>query len=139
MNDGPADTEDRVTGARRPGRDRVVTLGRQLGVPVQAAVSQHPPGAPAPDEFAVNVFVPDADGRNVDVVRIDTAHDGCHVDRLYLPEGDPRRREDYGMTLFSPREALRFLTETDRWRRFVERFAETHGLPDRIDESTDRT
>lgn len=119
--------------------DRVVTLGFHLGVRVQAAVSQHPPDARVPEEFAVNVFVPNADGRNVDVVRIDTAHAGCHVDRLYLPADDPRRRRDYGVTLFSPRGALRFLVEDDRWRRFLERYAENHELPESLEQWSDES
>lgn len=137
MNDRSPEEADGIVDADRNGPDRVVTLGRHLDVSVQVAISRRPAAATVPDEFAVNVFVPNDDGKNVDVVRIDTAHAGCHVDRFYLPEGHPRRREDYSMTFFSPEEALRFLTERNRWRRFLERYAETHGLPERASGSTD--
>lgn len=110
---------------------RVFTLGRHLGYRVQVAVRRKPPGARAPDEFAVNVFVPGPDGENVDIVRIDTAHDGVHADRLYLPVDDPRRFEDYGVTFHSPEEVLRHIHEGNRWRSFLERYDRNHGLPPR--------
>lgn len=110
---------------------RVFTLGRHLGYPVRVAVRKRPPDARVPDEFAVNVFVPDPDGENVDVVRFDTAHAGIHVDRLYLPHDDPRRFEDYSVTFHSPEEVLRHLHERGRWRSFLERYDRNHGLPTR--------
>lgn len=82
--------------------------------------------ADAPEEFAVNLFVARSDGTNVDVARIDTAHDGVHFDRLYLPEGDPRRR-DYGVEAVDYREAVRVLISN--WRDHVEAYAENHGFP----------
>jgi hypothetical protein len=108
---------------------RVFTLGHHLGYRVRVAVRREPPDARAPDEFAVNVFVSDPNGENVDIVRIDTGHDGVHADRFYLPNDDPRRLEDYGLTVHSPEEALRYLHEASRWQRFLNRYDCNHGLP----------
>lgn len=107
---------------------QTVEIGRYEGRPVALGSSREPPGAPAPDDFGVNLFVPNERGGNVDVVRIDTAHDGCHVDRLYLSEGD-RLRRDYGLTLRSPEAVVDWLLEDERWRTFVELYDEHHGLP----------
>lgn len=131
-NDPPSTSRDDAD----PDGARIVTLGWHLGYRVQAAIDWDPPGARAPDEFAVNVFVPNRDGDNVDVVRIDTAHAGCHVDRLYLPEGDRSRLRDYGVTVYSPEEAIgRFVV--GRWREYLERYDENHGLPTRATQEVD--
>lgn len=107
-----------------------VTLGRDLGRPVHVGVHRKPPDAPAPDQFGVNVFVTGPDGEPVDVVRVDTFHAGCHVDRCYLPTDHPRVR-DYGPTFFSPEDAVAWLVEDERWRDFLGRYDANHGLPPR--------
>lgn len=105
-----------------------VQLGRHRGRRVLLGTTRRPDGAPAPDEFGVNCFVPSEHGANVDVVRVDTAHAGCHVDRLYLP-ADRAERRDYGLTFHSPEDVFEWLTADDRWREFVDRFDRNHGLP----------
>lgn len=130
-------TDDRTTpeSSTEPALDSSGALSGSLTVghyddrAVVLAVHREPDGAPAPDEFGANLFVPIANGENVDVVRVDTAHDDCHVDRLYLPRGHPDRREDYSLTLFSPEEVLEWLLAERRWADFVERYDRNHGLP----------
>lgn len=84
-------------------------VGRYEGHTVLLSVLADPSlEADAPEESAVNLLVPRPDGSNVDVARIDTAHGGVHYDRLYLPEGHPRRR-DYSVDVVDYREAQRIL------------------------------
>jgi len=105
-----------------------IQLGRYRRRRILLGVSRRPEEARAPDEFGVNCFVPNEHGENVDVLRVDTAHAGCHVDRLYLPTDHPRRR-DYGPTFHSPEAVFEWLTTDDRWRGFVDLFDRNHGLP----------
>lgn len=103
-------------------------IGRYEGRTVHLAVRANPSlEASAPEEFAVTLFVAVPRGKNVDVARIDTSHQGVHYDRLYLPEDDPRRR-DYGVDVVDYREAQRVLLGT--WRDLVRAYAENHGLPE---------
>lgn len=103
-------------------------IGRYEGLTVYLSIRADPSlDARAPEEFAVNLSVSRADGSNIDVARIDTAHAGVHYDRLYLPEDDPLRR-DYGVDIVDYREPQRTLIEN--WREHVEAYAKTHGLPD---------
>jgi len=104
-------------------------IGVYEGWPVHIAISQAPANAPVPDRFGVNLFVPDAEGENVDIARIDTAHAGCHIDRLYLPVDHPERTEDYTIQCDTPREAYEHFVEDGRWRYYVERYDQNHGLP----------
>lgn len=118
-----------MTDTRRGRRDEQVTrpLGRFRGRTVHLAVRASPSlEARAPEEFAVTVFIPNSDGSNIDIARIDTADAGVHFDRLYLPEAHPWRK-DYGITVHDYREAQRFLVEN--WRGFVAAYDEHHGLP----------
>ena len=102
-------------------------LGRYRGLSVHLSVRANPSlDAPAPEEFAVNLFLSFPGGANVAVARIDTSHEGVHYDRLYLPEDDPLRR-DYSVTAVDYREAQQMLL--GNWRDHVEAYAETHGLP----------
>lgn len=103
-------------------------IGRHRGHVAAVGVSRNPEEAPAPDEFGVNLFVTNEHGENVDVVRVDTAHDGCHVDRLHLPEEHPKRR-DYSLTFYSPEAVFEWLTAGGRWQSFLDAYGENHGLP----------
>ena len=106
----------------------VRTVGRYEGPAIHLSVRAAPSlEADAPEEFAVNLFVPRPDGTNVDIARIDTSHHGVHFDRLYLPEGHPLRR-DYGVDVVDYREAQRVLLAN--WRDHVEAYEENHGLPE---------
>lgn len=105
-------------------------LGVWRGWPVHIAVSQEPADAQTPDDFGVNLFVTNEDGDNVDIARIDTAHHGCHFDRLYLPEGSAERRQDYSVQYEDPDEAYLHFIEDSRWEYYVKRYHENHGLPE---------
>lgn len=72
---------------------------------------------------------PTKTGENVDIARIDTAHSGVHIDRLYLPEDHRHYRHDYSVDVFSPREALEYFLENDRWKDWLEQYDRNHGLP----------
>lgn len=115
-----------------------VQLGRHRDRRVLLGTTRRPEDAPAPDEFGVDCFVPTVHGQNVDVVGVDTAHAGCHVDRLYPPVDHPERR-DYGLTFHSPEAVSEWLTTAERWREFIDRFDRNHGLPptatDRLEKS----
>lgn len=108
-------------------RQETITLGQHLGRTVLVSIRQRPSAANAPDEFAANLYIPASE--DVDVFRVDTAHSGCHADRLYLPDDDPQRREDYSVQFFSPDEVFEWLLDGDRWRDFVEQYEANHGLP----------
>lgn len=102
-------------------------LGRHGGRTVHLSVRADPSlAADAPEEFAVNLFVPRSDGSNIDIARIDTADAGAHYDRLYLPDGHPLRK-DYGIEVVDYREAQRTLLAN--WREHVKEFERNHGLP----------
>lgn len=105
-------------------------LGVYEGWPVFVGVSQRPADARAPETFGVNLYVPNGDGENIDIARIDTAHAGCHMDRLYLPEQRPNRQEDYTVQYETPDGALQFFLEDEKWKRWVQLFKDNHGLPD---------
>lgn len=118
-----------MTHTRRGRRDEQVTrpLGRFRGRTVHLAVRASPSlEALAPEEFAVTVFITNPEGSAIDIARIDTADAGVHLDRLYLPEAHPRRK-DYGVSVLDYREAERFLVQN--WWGFVEAYDEHHGLP----------
>lgn len=109
-----------------------LTVGTHRGRRVFFGISRTPPSARVPDEFGVNLFVPNADGENVSIARIDThARVGCHVDRHYLPAEHPDYKHDSSVTVFSPEEAVSWFLDGDRWRRFVTEFDRNHGLPRR--------
>lgn len=102
-------------------------IGRYKGRTVHLAVRAAPSlDAHAPEEFAVVLFLPRADGPNIDVPRIDTADAGTHYDRLYLPEDHPLRK-DYSIGIVDYRTAQRVIL--DRWHRHIEAYEENHGLP----------
>lgn len=111
-------------------------IGHHRGLVVAVGVTRRPEDAPAPDEFGVNAFVPNERGEDIDIVRVDTAHDGCHVDRLYLPVDHPNRR-DYSRTFYSPEAVFEWLVTDSLWRRFLEEYETNHGVPrtaeDRLD------
>lgn len=136
MPDGADETQGRSRPPAGVKLTQTVELGRYRGYPVAAGPSRTPTDAPAPDEFDLDVFVPDENGANVDIGRIDTDHDGCHVDRLYLPEDHPNRR-DYGPTVHSPEAALEWLLSGDRLERMLQRYDETHGLPSTAESGLD--
>lgn len=106
-----------------------IPLGKHLGRRVFVGPSRDPEGAPVPDEFGANLYVPNEGGENVDIARIDTAHEGVHIDRLYLPEDHRNYQHDYSVDIFSPREALEYFLENDRWKRWIEKYDRNHGLP----------
>lgn len=110
-------------------RQETITLGQHLNRTAVVSIRQRPAAADAPDEFAANLSIPGHTA--IDVFRVDTAHSGCHADRLYLPENHPRRREDYSVQFTSPDEVLRWLLNGDRWRTFIEQYNENHGLTSR--------
>ena len=105
-------------------------LGTHRGRPVHLAVSQEPADAPVPQEFGVNLFVPNAEGEDVDIARIDTAHAGCHMDRFYLPESHGERREDYSVQYETPEGAITHFLQHEEWKYYTRRYDETHGLPE---------
>lgn len=76
----------------------------------------------------MNLFVTNEHDENLDVVRVDTAHDGCHVDRLHLPEEHPKRR-DYSLTFCSPEAVFEWMTAGGRWQSFLDAYEANHGLP----------
>lgn len=120
-------SEDTITEAENRSTENP-TLGEYDGYEVNMAIRRVPDGARDPDEFAVNVYLPQAEADNVDIVRVDTAHGEVHADRLYLPEGHDRRRQD-PIDIERPEEAVRYFTDDERWRDWTERFEQNHGLP----------
>lgn len=117
----PGPTRDDATQATQ-------AIGEYEGRTVHLAVRADPSlDARAPEQFAVTLFIPRSDGSNVDIARIDTAHDGVHYDRLYLPEDDLLRK-DYSVDIVDYREAQRVLVEN--WRDHVATYEENHGLPE---------
>ena len=105
------------------------SLGTHLGYEVHIAVRRVPEGATYPDDFGVNMYIPRSDGDNIDIARVDTDHGACHIDRFYLPEGHDKRHHDFGFSTDRPEGAIRYFTENDNWREWVERYEENHGLP----------
>ena len=122
-----------------------IALGYHRGYLVNAHIERQPENAPAPNEFAVNVYVPNKDGKNVDIVRIDTdAEVDVHIDRLYLPEGEQNRKHDPHIRnedspIVTPDAALDWFLEDKRWQTFVTEYERTHGLPDKAIENVERT
>lgn len=106
------------------------SLGVFKGWPIHIAVSQEPADAPAPQNFGVNLFVPNENGENVDIARIDTAHEGCHIDRLYLPKDHPERQHDYTVQYETPDEAFGHFVQSREWEYMAKRHDENHGLPE---------
>lgn len=104
-------------------------VGVYEGWPVHIGVAQTPAEASVPQEFGVNLFIPNGDGENVNIARIDTDHAGCHMDRLYLPEDTDERRQDYTVQYQTPSEAIQHFLDNKDWRYYTERFQENHGLP----------
>ncbi|MFB6244227.1 MAG: hypothetical protein ABEH80_09010 [Halobaculum sp.] len=105
------------------------SLGTHRGYEVHIAVSRKPPDASVPDEFGVNCYIPREDGDNIDIARVDTDHGGVHIDRFYLPEGHEKRRHDFDFSTDRPAGAIKYFTDNQRWRDWVERYDENHGLP----------
>jgi len=105
------------------------TVGVAMGYEVSLAIEREPSGAVYPDEFGVNLYIARNGTENIDIARIDTDHSGCHIDRLYLPTGHPQRLEDYGFQASSPEGAVTYITDDDRWREWVQRYDQNHGLP----------
>lgn len=109
------------------------TLGRCRGYEVSLAIRRDPAEAAYPDDFAVSVYVSQADDSNVQIARVDTAHGSTHADRLYLPAGDTARKHD-DIDIETPEEAVRYFTETEsavsdpRWREYTKRYDDNHGL-----------
>jgi hypothetical protein len=104
------------------------SLGIVDGYEVHIAIRRDPEGAQIPDEFAVNLYIPQGPGDNIDIARVDTSRGTSHIDRLYLPEGDPQRKHDEGLHTLKPEGAVKYITEKGRWRDWVRRFDENHGL-----------
>lgn len=129
MTDDHAGTNGSPSGIDDNERQETITIGRHRGHTILVSIRQRPSEADAPDEFAANLYVPNDD--DVDLFRVDTAHSGCHADRLYLPKDHPNRREDYSVQFISPYEVFEWLLEDDRWRRFLEQYDTNHGLPQR--------
>lgn len=67
--------------------------------------------------------------QNVDIARIDTAHGGCHIDRLYLPENHDRPHDD-SVFAARPEGAVSYLPDENRWREWLDRYDANHGLPE---------
>jgi len=104
-------------------------VGTEMGYEVSLAIRRVPPGALYPDDFGVNLYIAREGHDNIDVARVDTSHGVCHIDRLYLPDGHKQRRQDEGFQTQNPEGAVKYMTEEDRWRDWVQRYDENHGLP----------
>jgi hypothetical protein len=128
-SDSESDSDGNVSRTRQRTYSDSTRLKVWNGWPIHIAVSQEPASADIPDDFGVNLFVTNANGKNVDIARIDTDHSGCHFDRFYLPEGKPERTEDYTVQYEDPDEALLHFVKADRWEHYVKRYHENHGLP----------
>lgn len=105
------------------------TLGTHLGYEVHISVRREPKGEAYPDDFAVNMYIPQADRNNIDIARVDTSRRPCHIDRMYLPRSHEKHKHDKGFQTSRPEGAVKYFTEDDRWRDWVERYEENHGLP----------
>jgi hypothetical protein len=105
------------------------TVGTEMGYEVSLAIRREPPGARYPDDFGVNLYIAREGSDNIDIARVDTSHGGCHIDRLYLPEEHDQRHQDTGFQTKSPEGAVKYITDDDRWRSWVRRYDENHGLP----------
>ena len=128
MDDGDDTTRDLIDDAS----DRTTenpSLGTHLGYEVHIAIRRDPPGTTYPDDFAVTLYIPREDGTNVDIARVDTSGGLCHIDRLYLPEGHDQRKHDEGFSTLRPEGAVTYATDEERWREWVERYEQNHGLP----------
>lgn len=105
------------------------SLGTVDGYEVHIAIRREPEGEKEPDDFAVNLYIPQDDVDNIPIARVDTSHGLCHIDRLYLPEGHDQRKHDKGFQTKRPEGAVKYMTENGRWRDWVQRFDKNHGLP----------
>jgi hypothetical protein len=129
MNEKSNDTE------KEDMREGPVTINYACGHLVRAYIRREPSGAQAPSEFSLNVYVTDADGNSVDIVRIDTQADvDVHIDRFYLPHGDDERRHDPHIVnddepIVTPGDAYDWLLEDEKWKDMVQQYDENHGLP----------
>ena len=78
------------------------------------------PEAEDPNEFAVVSYYRDSsERRNVEIIRIDTAHGFTHIDRLYL-ENQGKEEVEWGLW-----EAVEDVTEN--WRRYARLYEDNHG------------
>ena len=105
------------------------SLGTHLGHEVLLAIRRDPPNSVYPDEFAVNLYIPQEGGDNIDIATVDTTWPGLHIDRHYLPEGHEQRKHDTGLSVSNPAGAVKYMTDQQRWKEWVERYDENHGLP----------
>ena len=128
MNENNDSTNDLIDDAEHRQTENP-TLGTEMGYEVSLSIEREPSGAVYPDEFGVNLYIAQEGIDNIDIARVDTAHSGCHIDRFYLPTGHPQRQEDYGFQTESPEGAVKYITDNDRWRDWVRRYDENHGLP----------
>lgn len=136
MTDDSNDSDNSEDGSNNDPPYGTTSIGQYGGHRVFLSVSGNPDGAPAPEHFGVDIWIPDADGSQVHIVRIDTyAAVDIHIDRLYLPEGEPNRKHDPDIdsdaAIRSVDEAVDWLLEDDRWWVFISRYADVHGLPER--------
>lgn len=124
-NDDPKNTigraEDRQT--ENP------VVGVESGYEVSLAIRRDPPGSKYPDDFAVNLYIAQSNGENIDIARVDTSRIGCHIDRPYLPDGDPNQQHDKRFLTDRPEGAVAYMIEDDRWRDWVQKYDQNHGLP----------
>lgn len=131
--DSPSDTDTQQSSTGTQPQNDVYSDSNRIGVhegwPVHIGVSQEPAEAEMPQAYGVNLFIPNEDGDNIDIARIDTAHAGCHMDRFYLPEGHPERTEDYSIQYSDPDEAYLHFVRDEEWRYYVKRYRENHRLP----------
>jgi hypothetical protein len=129
-DESEADTpSDRDPMSSRKERQDTFTLGTYCGRRVLISIRQIPAEGESPEEFAANLYIP-AD-KDVSIFRVDTAHSGCHADRLYLPKKHPQRREDYSVEFYHPKEVVEELSHNSWWRDLVEQYESNHGLPPR--------
>lgn len=105
------------------------TVGIEMGYEVSLAIRRVPAGALHPDDFAVNLYIAREKDENDSIARVDTSHGECHIDRLYLPNGHKLRKHDKGFQTDNPEGAVKYMTEEDRWREWVQRYEQNHGLP----------
>ena len=110
-------------------RPKRIELGNYRGHFAILAVSRESEKAPAPADWGVNLYIPRESGENVDIARVDTDHSGVHIDRFYLPEGHPDRRQDYSIQYTDPKTAIeREFLNDGLWKHYIDRYIEEHGL-----------
>jgi len=110
-----------------------IELGTYLGYRVFIGISRDPENAAAPDDWGVNLYIPNPDGENTDIARVDTDHKGVHMDRFYLSEEHPDYQHDYSVQYTDPESALRFeFLQKEMWQHYVDRYREEHGLDNEL-------